>query len=140
MNSVLKKALILGSIGFAIGLAIGITIFFLTGGSVEVITGRIVFEFLVGGIYGGLAMGGSAVYDIEEWSIARSTATHFICTFIGFFVLAYLQGWLMPGELLFWIFVVMWIFAYFMIWLIQYLVYHRKINEMNEELKNIRNR
>ncbi len=140
MNSVLKKALILGSIGFVIGLAIGFTIFFLTGGSAEGITAYNVFEFLVGGIYGALAMGGSAVYDIENWSIARSTATHFICTFVGFFVLAYLQRWLMPGELLFWIFVVMWIFAYFMIWLIQYLVYHRKINEMNEELKNIRNR
>ena len=138
MNKVLKKAIILGIIGFAIGLIIGVTVYYLTGGSSS---GEFsYFEFLVGGIYGALAMGGSAVYDIESWSIAKCTATHFVCTFVGLFALAIMQGWFYPGDLLFWILLVAWVFAYFIIWLIQYLIYHRKIDNLNEELKKFNKR
>lgn len=140
MNKIVKKALILGSIGFVIGLIIGLTVFFITeGGKPEGVTFSAfsILEFLVGGIYGAMAMGGTVAYDIESWSIARSTATHFVITFAGFHVLAYIQGWFFPKEAWYIILVIAWIIAYIIIWLTQYLIFRKKIRKMNEDLKKM---
>ncbi len=135
MNRLVKKAIILGIIGFISGLVFGCVMF----GSENNwdLSGISKWVLLIGGIYGILPMAGSVVYEIERWSIAKATIVHFVCTFTGFFMLAIVQGWFKPGTLFFWIWTLLWIFVYFIIWLIQYLIYHRKVREMNEELKRI---
>ena len=138
MNKHLKQALILGVIGFVCGTMISVIMFFAGDGG-EFTIGSIP-KLLLGGVFGAIPMGGSIVYDIDSWSIARATIVHFVGTFAGFFLLAIAQGWFEPGDSFFWIWTAAWVFAYFIIWLIQYMIYHRKVKEMNEELRKIHKR
>lgn len=141
MKSDLKKALILSGIGFVIGLLIGLTIFYITelkGGINAGAKEGSIFELLLGGIYGAMAMGMVVVYDIESWSITRATLTHFLCTFGGFHALALVQGWFYPGDKWYVIITIIWIALYIIIWLANYLTYLHKVRQMNDKLKNIR--
>lgn len=141
MNKSVKKALILGGIGFIVGLLIGLTVSFLTNEAPLdgfAFDSYLCFELLIGGIYGAMAMGGSVVYDIESFSIARSTAIHFFITFVGFHLLAYVQGWLRPEETWYILLTIAWLIAYFIIWLVQYLIFRHKVKQLNEDLSRIR--
>ena len=82
-----------------------------------------------------MAMGSSVVYEIERWSIARATATHFLLLFVLYFLLVISMGWFRLDEPVFWIVVAVMVVGYVFIWLFQYLSYRRKICEMNEDLK-----
>ena len=141
MNRVLKKGLILGAIGFVGGLFIGLTVFYLTEPTAPLMpdfSKLSLFELIIGGIYGALAMGTSAVYDIESWSIAKCTFTHFIFTFVGLFVLARVQGWLNPGAKLMYVIAAAFIIIYIIIWLSQYLLFKRKVRQLNDDLEMVK--
>ncbi len=127
-----KKAALLGSIGFAAGGAICIA--FILAGS-PAVRAEDLPHILLGGLYGAVVMGGSAVYDIEHWSIARATATHFLLTFALYFLLVISMGWFTLDEPAFWIVVAVMLVGYICIWLIQYLSCRRKVRELNEDLK-----
>ena len=92
-------------------------------------------HMLLGGIYGAVAMAGSLVYEIEKWSIARATATHFLITFALYFVLVKAMGWFRSNEGTFWVVVAVMAAAYVLIWLLQYRSYRRKVRAMNQELE-----
>ncbi|SEL07034.1 Protein of unknown function [Butyrivibrio sp. ob235] len=141
MNRLIKKGIVLATIGFWIGLAIGVFISFLANGNADgpmVFTGEIFLKLLAGGIYGAIPMGGSVMYEIEEWSIFRATATHFVITFSGFIILAAVQGWLRLDNPVFWIISVAFQVCYFLIWLFNYLAYRKYIREMNDDIRAIR--
>lgn len=128
-----KKVTLLSLAGFVIGSLIG-TAFILIGGSSKGIAADLP-HILLGGLYGAAAMGSSVVYEIEKWSIARATATHFLCTFALYFLLSLSLGWFRPEEPLFWIVIGVMTAAYLLIWLFQYLAYKRTIQKMNDDLK-----
>ena len=113
MNKKLKNALILTGVGFIIGLAIGIFMIYIQGGQLNDFTGRDIFMLFVGGLQGAIPMGLTVVYDIEDWSILRSTVTHFIPTMIVFYACSYYMGWLKFGTTVFWITTVMMIHVKF---------------------------
>ena len=87
------------------------------------------------GIYSAVVTGSSIVYDIEEWSIARATATHFLLSFSLYFLLVLSMGWFRLDDPVFWIVIAVMVVIYVLIWLFQYLSYKRKIREMNHDLK-----
>ena len=125
-----KKAVLLSLIGFAAGVLIGIC--FSLGnwpGLKEALP-----HLLLGGVYGAAAMGSSIVYDIEKWSIARATATHFLCVFALYILIAFGMGWFRLDDPVFWIVMGAMLLAYILIWLFQYLSCKRKIREMNRDL------
>ena len=129
-----KKAAVLSLAGFAAGAVISI-IFILTG-SPDGLTGKNVPHILLGGLYGAAAMGSTVIYDVEKWSIARATATHFLLSFALYFLLVITMGWFRLDDPVFWIVVAAMALGYILIWLFQYLSWKRKIREMNEQLKN----
>jgi len=133
-----KKATILGLSGFAIGRIICV-IFILTGSS-DGLTGKNLPDILLGGIYGAVAMGSAVIYDVEKWSIARATVTHFMLVFALYFLVAISMKWFRLDDPLFWIIVGCMAVGYVLIWLFQYLSYRRKIREMNENLKKWRSK
>lgn len=133
-----KKATLLILIGFITGAAIGIL--FTLARSSEGLKASDLPQFLLGGIYGAVAMGSSLVYDIEKWSIARATATHFLLVFALYFLLVTAMGWFRLDDPVFWIVISVMVIAYVLIWLFQYLAYKRKIQAMNEELKKWKSR
>ena len=125
-----KKATLLALAGFVIGATIVICLLLLES---QPLQGAFTHIF-TGGIYGAVAMGSSIVYDIEKWSIARATATHFLLIFALYFILVISMGWFGLNDPVFWIVVGMMVVGYVLIWLFQYLSYRRKIQKMNDKL------
>lgn len=87
---------------------------------------------LPNGAYGGLAMGTTVVYDIERWSLTRSTLCHLLIAMGGFCALGLAQGWLAGVP---WWLVAAFIAAYFLIWLIQWITCCRRVRSMNTALR-----
>lgn len=138
MNELLKRGLILGAIGFAVGTLICLFIVLLGGLFEDAGIGFIVYYFISGGMLGAICNGTSAIYGIEKWSILRVTITHFVISLAAFYTFAFSIGWLIFGDLMFWIVTAMFVAAYFMIWLIQYLIYKGEVKRMNSELKELK--
>ena len=143
--SVSKKQIILMSV---IGAVMGIGIWFLmllrnnpnalSDGSYSI--GFLMLNILLSAVFGALCMGSSSVYGIEEWGILRSTVTHFVIVFVSFNIIALPLGWFSFGSLEYWIIHAVMIAVYFLIWLIQYLIYKHKVKELNRELENWKSR
>ena len=127
-----KKATLMGLAGFAVGVAIGIVL--AISGSVQDWKTALP-HILMGGLQGAVAMGSSVMYEIEKWSIARATATHFLLVFALYFVISLSMEWFRVDDPVFWIVIACMAAAYFLIWLIQYMAYKREVRKMNEKLK-----
>ena len=132
MRMLWKKATLLGLAGFVLGVLTGIG--FMLARSSEGLKAAFP-NLLLSGIYSAVVTGSSIVYDIEEWSIARATATHFLLSFSLYFLLVLSMGWFRLDDPVFWIVVAVMVVGYVLIWLLQYLSYKRKIREMNHDLK-----
>lgn len=141
MKDVIKKALFLSALGCVLGVAIGLALWVIADPNAlteeEGIRSLITY-LVVSGVYGALAMGASAVYDIEQRSIATATAVHFLVTLLGFYALGMIEGWLKFGDIIFYIMTVSFIVVYFVIWFIQYMAFRQKVNEMNEYLNKMK--
>ena len=132
MRMLWKKATLLGLAGFVLGVLTGIG--FMLARSSEGLKAAFP-NLLLSGIYSAVVMGSSIVYDIEEWSIARATATHFLLSFSLYFLLVLSMGWFRLDDPVFWIVIAVMVVIYVLVWLFQYLSYRRKIREMNHDLK-----
>jgi len=127
-----KKAVLLGALGYAIGIVIGVIVFLLN--SSRSFTETLPY-ILLSGIPGAIAMGSTVIYEIEKWSISRATLTHFLITFGSIYLVGFALGWFRFGEPAFWIFTAAMVAAYILIWLIQYMAYKRQVRKMNEDLQ-----
>ncbi len=98
-----------------------------------------IVQSLVSAFFGVLAMGGSAVYSIEEWSLVRCTAVHYLAVMIGYTVTGVLLHWFtlenLPNYLLIMFFMTL---GYIVVWLANYLSYKAQIKEINRELDEYR--
>jgi len=130
-----KKTMLLGLAGFVLGVLICIG--FMLARSSEGLKAAFP-NLVISGIYGAVAMGSSIVYDVEKWSIARATATHFLLVFALYFLLVFSMGWFSLSDPVFWIVAGAMVAGYILIWLLQYLSYKRQIREMNDELKKLK--
>lgn len=142
MNKLWKKALILGGIGFVIGILIGFGVYSIStlaaGGELNFSRLNIP-ELLVGGLYGMISMGSTVIYDIDSWSIVRVTVTHFVITVTGFHVMGIYQGWMQRmGWLSYGIMIACFVISYAIIWLSQYLVWRREVRRLNEDLHRMK--
>ena len=134
MNPLVKKGLIVGLIGFAVGVPVGIAFLLLlpdAGWSAF----RISLHLFLSGLLGAIALGSSVVYEAESWSVTRCTVTHFVITFTTYFSIGFSMGWLEIGDIVSYIMIGCMIVAYFMIWLIMYLVSKKQAKQLDEELK-----
>lgn len=144
MTNLRKKAVWLSLIGFVLGIVVGVCIQLLTAPERLSFTDgeRIIPTILyltLSGLLGALGMGSAVIYDIDDWSILRCTATHFlICLggFTVFYALLIVMKWgsLPPFGILA-VILGAYIAVYFCIWLSQYLIYRYKVKKMNEKLR-----
>ena len=132
-----KKAVLLGAVGYAVGIVIGVIIFLCNSsrGFAEALP-----YILLSGIPGAVAMGSTVIYEVEKWSVARATVTHFLITFVGLYLVGFALEWFRFGEPAFWIFTAAMVAAYVLIWLIQYTAYKRQVRKMNEDLQKWKSR
>ncbi len=100
---------------------------------------RLVIQLLCGGLMGIVGNGGAVIYEVDRWSIIRMTVTHFVLTFVTFLILGFANNWLEPRLSLFNVIMILgWILTYFIIWMTQYLIYKKEVDQINRSLKTLR--
>ena len=128
-------------LGFLLGTAIGNLIAWFFGSYVSSmlvarmgsVPAAILVQSLVSGLYGSFALTGTLFYDVEQWSLTRSSVMHFLVIAVLYVPTAMFLGWaysaaeilIVEGILL---------VAYFIIWLVIYLRYKKKVRSLNEML------
>ena len=133
-KALIKKGFIVGLIGFAVGVPVGLA-FLLMNASEEHSVTFIALQLILSGVLGGIALGSSVVYEAESWSVTRCTVTHFVVTFATYFTIGFSMGWFPLDDIGTYIMIGSMFVAYFMIWLIMYLISKKQAKELDEELK-----
>ena len=143
MNDMKKTVLWLSLFGFALGIGIGLLFYSLASpdaflAQTDKLPARLMY-FLLCGLFGAVNMGTSAVYGIEEWSVLRCTVSHFLISAgstVAFFAVMIAYGWMdMPSAGVCALIAAAFVLVYFMIWLMQYLAYKRKVKKLNARLR-----
>ena len=151
-----QRVIMLSSIGFGLGVIVGTIIAAFTGtishadGTMYLCAPEFIeavgdpltaftIQALVLGIQGVLAMGGSAVYSIEKWSVLRCTLTHYLAVMAGIYTCAFTLRWFPVSDTK--AILIMFLILtppYFLIWLINYISYKTELKKINMELEEIR--
>lgn len=141
-----KKLFTLAGIGFAVGAIVGILISVLTTvASVDGIrpysdillahikspVAALLLQILFSGLYGAICMGGTVVYDVEEWSLLRVSLTHYLMCMISYLPISLLLGW-NNGIVDLLIACGVMTAVYFIIWLCMFLRYRAQVRELND--------
>ena len=129
--------------GFPLGVFVGFFIAWASGGFGAVILRQefidrfidlptaIIAEVLASGLYGAACFGGMAFYEVENWSLAKATALHYLLIAVLFVPIALVMQWVASvGELL--IMAAAQFVGFFLIWLIIYLRYKAQVKELND--------
>ncbi len=139
--------------GFGLGLIVGPVISALTGsvgagdGTIHLVSDGLtnavgdplaafIIQAVVSGLYGMIAVGGSTVYGIEEWSLLRCTSIHYISVLIGLFVAGFSLRWFYMSDIVSLIIMIPFItIPYVIIWLVNFYSSKAQIKEINRELE-----
>ncbi|MGM9665637.1 MAG: DUF3021 domain-containing protein [Eubacteriales bacterium] len=147
-----KKLIFRGLLGFPLGVAIGfiITILisvFVGDGSFYPVTyeliesmgnelNAVILQTALCGIMGlGFSMA-SLIWENDSWSLAKQSGIYFAIACVLMFPIAYVTNWMKHsiGGVLAYVGVFVAIFC--VAWIIQYLVWKRKIKKMNSYINN----
>jgi hypothetical protein len=148
----MKKIVFLrGLLGFPLGIAVGyfITIFV----SISLGTGQyspcvpqltetvgsevgaVALQAVLCGLIGASFAACSAIWEIEKWSIVKQTGIYFLITLLVMMPIAYFLNWMEHTVVGFLIYLGVFVVIFVLTWAVQYLIWRRKINQMNEKLK-----
>jgi hypothetical protein len=147
----LKKALLRGLLGAPLGVFIGYTITILIsmylkdGGYSPVVPqlmetmgneiNAIVLQYLLSALLGFASAFGSAVFEIEEWSITKQTMIHFLLLSVSMFPVAYFTYWMRHTLWGILSYVGIFIALYAVIWAIQIYFWKKRIEGINRKLQ-----
>ncbi len=138
MREFLKKTAFWGSIGFIMGILIGLVILSFAGIDAycaEYGTAHFALYLVTSGALGAINMGTTTIYSLERWGLLRCTLTHFCVVMTTLCVVGFSMGWLrFRDPVTRWILAVS-VVAYFIVWTIMCLLYRRKIRRINAALK-----
>ncbi len=131
----MKKGLILGLVGFIIGVFVGWAFLYLMGSDRQWTVLSVALQFILSGVLGAVAMGFAVVYEVDSWSVTRCTVTHALITIGSYLTIGLTLGWFHFDSIGTYIMIACYIVGYFMIWLIMYLVSKKQTRELDEQLK-----
>ena len=134
MNPYVKKGLIVGLIGFAVGVPVGIA-FLLIFSPSDWGPLMVSLHLFLSGVLGGVAIGSSVIYEAESWSVTRCTVSHFLITFGTMAAIGFPMGWYALDDISTYIMFGCMSVGYIMVWLIMYLISKKQTKELDEELK-----
>lgn len=103
---------------------------FFTGSEVKAMLLQTMLSGILGSVFGGM----SFVWEIERWSILKQTAVYFLSVSIPMMGISYLLYWMehsLNGFLLYFLIFVM---AFFVVWLFNFAIYWFKVRRINQEL------
>ena len=147
----LKKALLRGLIGAPMGVFISYTItilislFLQDGGyypavpqliaSVGNELNAVLLQYVLSAILGFASAFGSAIFEIEEWSIVKQTTMHFLLLSISMFPVAYFTYWMRHTLLGILSYIGIFVVLYIIIGVIQINFWKKRIEGINRKLQ-----
>ena len=148
----MKKALLRGLYGAPLGVFFGYTITILIalvnpkGGEYNPVVPQlaillnneimaVVLQYVLMAIMGFGYAASSAVYEVEQWGIAKQTIIHFLIMTITTFPVAYTCYWMEHSLFGILTYVGIFIGIYFIIWLSQMYFWSRRIGGINDKLR-----
>lgn len=96
----------------------------------------VIMQFVGSALNGIICMGSTIVYDIDNLGLSKVTLLHYVITLVSLLCFNFLLGWFSEFNII--LILVVFTVAYFIIWLVNYLIYKREIRRMNIELEDIK--
>ena len=124
------------ALGFMIGVFIGQTILILESLGMLAGTkiGAVIIQYFITGLVGSMFAGTSVIFELDDWSLLRQTATHFIFTSILMYIAGFISGWFPHTVTSTIIWFVVFIVIYIIFWTSFTLYYKNKVKKINEAL------
>lgn len=148
----LRKALLRGILGFPFGIFLSVTITMLismildTGEYVAVVPELIdithnevnafILQYILSGLLGFAFAAGSAVFEVENWSITKQTMIHFFISSIAMLPIAYACRWMDDSFKGIVSYILIFVLIYVIAWFVQFIVWKKKIKEINTKLQS----
>lgn len=95
----------------------------------------VVLQYLLAGILGAGVAGSTVVWENEQWSLMKRTIVHLLSISLVLFPTAYLTYWMEHTLLGIVIYFLVFTGIYVIIWAIQYMMWMRKVNDINRRLQ-----
>jgi hypothetical protein len=146
-----KKALLRGLLGFPLGVFLSVTItliisiikgtgeyYFVVPELIWIINHEVyafLLQYILSGILGFAFAAGSAVFEVDHWSISKQTGIHFLISACSMLPIAYICRWMENTIIGIISYVLIFVLIYVAIWFIQYSFWKKKIIEINMKLK-----
>ncbi len=96
----------------------------------------VIMQFVGSALNGIICMGSTIVYDIDNLGLSKVTLLHYVITLVSFFSFNFLLGWFNEFNII--LILAVFTVAYFIIWLVNYLIYKREIRRINKDLEYIK--
>lgn len=96
----------------------------------------VIMQFVGSALNGIICMGSTIAYDVDSLGLSKSTLIHYVITLVSFFSFNFLLGWFSEFSII--LILAVFTVAYFIIWLVNYLIYKREIRRMNKDLEYIK--
>ncbi|MCL2620301.1 MAG: DUF3021 domain-containing protein [Defluviitaleaceae bacterium] len=145
-----KKAVLRGLLGVPLGIAMGFVVSIIISLAMgdgyfvpvvpemaELFTSElnaVMFNVILYAVLGGSFAAASVIWEMEDWSIARQTITHFVISATTMMPVAWFGHWMERTLMGFIIYFAVFILIFAKIWVIQYLIWRKRINGINQKV------
>lgn len=100
------------------------------GSEVNAVVIQTIFSAIVGSTF---SMA-SVIWEMDDWSIAKQTGIYFGMTSLIFLPISYLMHWMERSIIGFAIYFAVFLTIFLITWVVQYLFWRNRINQINERL------
>lgn len=94
----------------------------------------VILQAVLCGLLGMVCGGGSVIWDMEKWSIARQTGTYFLLILVTMIPIGYALRWMEHSLAGIVQYCVIFVIIFASVWILQYLNVLRKIKAINSKL------
>jgi hypothetical protein len=94
----------------------------------------VILQYVLSGVLGFACALGSAIFEIEHWSIARQTVAHFLLISGSMLPISYVCRWIGPDARSIAVYFGIFGGIYLVIWFILLQYWKRKIRQVNKRL------
>lgn len=95
-------------------------------------TRAVILQTVLGGLFGMVSYGGACVFEIEKWSLLRSSLVHYLMILISYLIVGKVLYWYSFDVISILILSVIILLVYAAIWWTMYLSWKRKVCGMNK--------
>ena len=95
----------------------------------------VLLQYLLSGVLGAAAAAGSAVWEMEKWSVTRMTVTHFLILSLSMLPIAWFSRWMEHSAAGFFRYFAIFVGVYAVIWLAMYLPLKRSVARVARKMK-----